>query len=63
MNNENYHVFFGMTKEPYRSDLTPDEILETEGLVAVKNRFDYALRLGGVVVITGEIGSGKSTSL
>ena len=63
MNNENYHAFFGMTKEPYRSDLTHEEILETEGLLAVKKRFDYALRLGGVAVITGEIGSGKSTAL
>lgn len=63
MNNENYHAFFGMTKEPYHSDLLPDDILETEGLLAVKKRFDYALRLGGVAVITGEVGSGKSTAL
>ncbi len=63
MNNENYTAFFGMTREPYGSDLTPEDILMTDGLVAVKKRFDYALRLGGVGVITGEIGSGKSTAL
>lgn len=63
MNHENYLAFFGMTREPYRSDLQPEEILETDGLVAVKKRFDYALRLGGVSVVTGEIGSGKSTAL
>lgn len=61
--NENYHAFFGFTKEPCRSDLAPEEVMETEGLVSVKKRFDYALRLGGVAVITGEIGSGKSTAL
>jgi len=58
-----YRTFFGLTKEPYRSDITPEEIMETQGLVAVKKRFDYALRLGGLAVITGEIGSGKSTAL
>ena len=32
-------------------------------MVGVKERMDYCLELGGVLVITGEVGSGKSTSL
>jgi type II secretory pathway predicted ATPase ExeA len=29
----------------------------------VKDRFDYAIRLGAIALVTGEIGSGKSTAL
>ena len=59
----NYKAFFGMTKEPFRSDLALTDILLTDELKSVKNRFDYAVHLGGAAIVTGEIGSGKSTSL
>ena len=58
-----YRAFFGMTKEPFRTDPELSEILLTDELQSVKNRFDYAIHLGGAAIITGEIGSGKSTSL
>jgi len=61
--NENYRTFFGFSKEPFASDLDMNEILQTDELSEVKNRFDYALRLGGIGLVTGEIGSGKSTAL
>jgi type II secretory pathway predicted ATPase ExeA len=58
-----YRAFFGLQKEPFGSDLSLEQILQTAELAAVKERFDYALRLGAVGVLTGEIGSGKSTAL
>jgi general secretion pathway protein A len=61
--NNNYRAFFGFTKEPFTNELGIDDILKTEQLIGVKNRFDYALRIGGVALLTGEIGSGKSTAL
>lgn len=61
--NENYRTFFGLTREPFTSDLALKEILQTEELTGVQKRFDYALRLGGIGLVTGEIGSGKSTAL
>jgi len=61
--NQNYRTFFGFTKDPFSTDLAPDEILKTEELIGVENRFDYALRIGGIALVTGEIGSGKSTAL
>ena len=61
--NENYRTFFGFTREPFASDLALKEILQTEELTGVQKRFDYALRLGGIGLVTGEIGSGKSTAL
>jgi len=61
--NSNYQTYFGLTAEPFKSDLRQDEILHTDELRSVKKRFDYAVRLGGVALITGDIGSGKSTAL
>jgi general secretion pathway protein A len=61
--NNNYRSFFGLTKEPFGSDLKPSEILQTDELKAVTKRLDYAVGLGGAALVTGEIGSGKSTAL
>jgi len=60
---ESYRAFFALTREPFQPDPELKEILETPELKGVKERFDYALRLGAIAVVTGEIGSGKSTAL
>ena len=59
----NWRTFFGFRKEPFQSDLAVSEILQTEALQGLVSRFMYAVRLGGIVLITGDIGSGKSTAL
>jgi len=61
--NLNYRTFFGFKKEPYGSDLDLSDILKTSELIAVKERFDYTLRIGAMALVTGDIGSGKSTAL
>lgn len=61
--NKSFKTFFGMKKEPFRADLKKNEILETEELKSVKNKFYYAIDLGGTALVTGDIGSGKSTAL
>jgi general secretion pathway protein A len=58
-----YKVFFGMKAEPFRSDLKQNEILETEELKSIKSKFYYTTDLGGTALVTGDIGSGKSTAL
>jgi general secretion pathway protein A len=58
-----YRTFFGLTREPFSSDIDLNEILQTQELLAVKERFDYALRIGAMALVTGDIGSGKSTAL
>jgi len=60
---KSFKTFFGMKSEPFRSDLKQNEILETEELTSVKNKFYYATGLGGTALVTGDIGSGKSTAL
>jgi general secretion pathway protein A len=61
--NTPYMPFFGFAKEPFTADIAVMDILETEQLAAAKNRFDYSLGLGAIYLVTGEIGSGKSTAI
>ena len=61
--NRNYRSFFGFKKEPFGTDLKIKEILETDELKGTSSRFEYATGLGAVALVTGEIGSGKSTAL
>ena len=55
--------FFGFTREPFSPNVKVDELYHTAALVGAKERFLYAVNLGAVSVITGDVGSGKSTAL
>ncbi len=61
--NANYRTFFELEREPFASDIELDNILQTPALKGVQDRVQYALRLGAMALVTGEIGSGKSTAL
>ena len=61
--NDQYRTFFGLKKEPFGTDISMSEILKTPELIDIKDRFDYAIRLGAIGLVTGEVGSGKSTAL
>ena len=58
-----YRSFFGMKKEAFAGDLSLKEIFETDDIRSIQERFHYAVRLGAIALVTGEIGSGKSTAL
>jgi len=55
--------FFGFTKEPFSPDIRVEELFHTAALEGAKERFLYAVNLGAISVITGDVGSGKSTAL
>lgn len=59
----NYRSFFGFKREPFSDDLEPASLLKLPGMIAAKERMDYALGIGGVMTLSGEVGSGKSTSI
>ena len=58
-----YRQFFALQSEPFASDVAQKDILVTPAVSAVQDRVHYAVRLGAVALVTGEIGSGKSTAL
>jgi general secretion pathway protein A len=59
---KSYRHYFALQKEPFVADISHQEILVTPVIAGVQERFHYALRLGAVALVTGEIGSGKSTA-
>jgi len=63
MMNNNYRSFFGLKKQHFGADINLNEILKTAELIDVKERFDYVIGLGAIGLITGEVGSGKSTAI
>ena len=63
MMNNNYRSFFGLKKQPFGADININDILKTAELIDVKQRFDYVIGLGAIGLITGEVGSGKSTAI
>lgn len=58
-----YRTFFELQREPFAADIRPKEILATPTVKGVEDRILYAIRLGAIALVTGEIGSGKSTAL
>jgi type II secretory pathway predicted ATPase ExeA len=58
-----YRVFFEMNREPFAADVDLEHILVTPALKAVSERVHYTLNIGAMALVTGEIGSGKSTAL
>lgn len=58
-----YRAFFGLSREPFTPDIDLDSILQTPELLAVNQRVEYVIRLGGIGLVTGEVGAGKSTAL
>ena len=59
----NYKNFFGFKKQPFAQDIKIQDLYPLLGLEALVERFMFAVQLCAVTVITGDVGSGKSTSL
>ncbi len=58
-----YTEYFGMKNEPFISDIPTNKLLQLPGTLAVKQRMDYLVKIGGVMALTGDVGIGKSTAL
>jgi type II secretory pathway predicted ATPase ExeA len=63
MNANGYRAFFGLKAEPFPTDLALEHILETPDLLALNERFQFAVSIGAIALVTGEVGAGKSTAL
>jgi type II secretory pathway predicted ATPase ExeA len=58
-----YKIFFGFAKEPFGKDVRTLDLMKSAALIGVRERFLYAVGLSAVAVITGDVGSGKSSAL
>ncbi len=59
----NYKTFFGFAGEPFSQDIRTENLYPLPALQSATERTLYAIGAGAVTVITGEVGSGKSTTL
>ena len=55
--------FFGLKKDPFPQDLAVKELFPIPALGPLETRVIFAIAQTAITVITGDVGSGKSTSL
>ena len=58
-----YMEYFGMRAEPFSDNMKEEDLIKLPGTLSVKQRMDYIMRIGGIMVVTGDLGSGKSTAM
>ena len=56
-----YLTHFGFTHFPFERELHPDELFATQAGREAEARLKHLLELRGIGLITGEVGSGKTT--
>ncbi len=60
---DSYRTFYGFNKAPFGTDIRASDILKTPELTDVQERFGYVIGMGAIGLVTGEVGSGKTTAL
>jgi len=55
-----YKELYGLVRHPFEKDLAPDELFASHGSTELETRINYLLKLRGIGLITGEVGSGKT---
>jgi len=59
----NYKNFFGFKNEPFAQNIAIDNIYTTAGVLGLNERFLYTVKCKAISVVTGDVGSGKSTGI
>jgi type II secretory pathway predicted ATPase ExeA len=55
--------YFSFTREPFSRELSPTEVFVSKGHHELLARLRHAIKTGSLAVITGQVGSGKSTAI
>jgi len=55
--------YFSFTREPFSRELAPTEVFVSRGHQELLARLRHAIDTGSLAVITGQVGSGKSTAI
>jgi type II secretory pathway predicted ATPase ExeA len=56
-----YRKTYGLTRHPFEKDLKPDDLFVSVEAKELEARLNYLLQLRGIGLITGEVGSGKTS--
>jgi general secretion pathway protein A len=58
-----YCQFFGFKNEPFTHEIATQHLLKLPAGTDVKGRLEYVMGCGGVFLVTGDVGSGKTTAI
>ena len=56
-----YRKHFAFTDYPFHNELEPDALFPASAIVEAETRLQHLLELQGIGLVTGEVGSGKTT--
>ena len=56
-----YRKHFGLSKNPFDKDLAPEDFFASAGATELEVRLRYLLEQRGIGLITGDVGSGKTS--
>jgi type II secretory pathway predicted ATPase ExeA len=54
---------FGLTRDPFDRDIDAGDLFESKALAELDARLRYLVELQGMGLVTGEVGSGKTTAV
>lgn len=57
-----YLTHFGLTHYPFAGELLPDQVFDSTSLREAHARLNHLVELRGIGLLTGEVGSGKTTA-
>lgn len=63
MSQPNFKSYFGFTKEPFNKELNAAMLFMSANLRALKQYLAHHLSRRGIALITGDVGSGKTTAI
>ncbi|MBG7631577.1 MAG: AAA family ATPase [Bacteroidetes bacterium] len=58
-----YKSFYGLNRNPFPKDIEPENMFKHNGFTELSSRFDYMKKQRGIMLLTGEPGSGKTTAV
>lgn len=58
-----YQTHYGFTRMPFTKDIPPNDLFASNSLQELASRLTFLTRERGLGLLTGEIGSGKSTAV
>ncbi len=58
-----YKAYYGLTRDPFPKDIEPDNMFKSSEFSELAGRLKYMKKQRGIMLITGEPGSGKTTAM
>lgn len=58
-----YKAYYGLTREPFPRDIEPENMFRSSDFSELAGRLNYMKKQRGIMLITGEPGSGKTTAI